>query len=178
MRFRVYQCQNAFDLCKRAHSEGFKELWMPVRRVKTLRRPVGKSPYYAVTEQAAVTRYLYVPVSFDPEFRAWCPKKYDPRPLHQYVGEAGITKDKHLTARRPVEVGLNELLEHEAAIRNAESPVARGEAVSLVIGDEVEFEIAGYLVQGILANFNRGQSVRVRIGSQYVNVKLNKLNKV
>lgn len=179
MLFRVYKCSNAMELCRLAHEQGFPSLWMPVQRVKVLRRPIGRHPYYEIVERAAVTGYVYIPVDNDEDFRRWCPAKYNPKQMWEY-SSSNKTTMQHIMHTKPTEIELKELLKHEHAVINSYSPttVANGDGKGLTVGDNVEFEIAGYAVRGVLANFKKGQSVRVEVDNQLITVKLNKLNRI
>jgi len=179
MKFSVYSCRLTFELCTEAKQAGFQHVWTPHRLARKLRSPKNRFPYVEEVWEAAVPGYVYGPAKDQARFRNWCPAKFNLSPLTEFYGPPGLPKHLHTNFIRAATVDLEDLQDHDAAVRALHRLLdARPARPEYSPGDVVELEHAGAVVQGVIHNFKSNNRVRIRISLGFITTNLNQIKKV
>lgn len=180
MKFIVYSCRCTFELCNEAKKAGFQHVWTPLQLVKRLRQPKNRAPYFEETWEVAVPGYVYAPWLDYERFWRWCPQKFNIGTVPYYFGEAGIKRTDHLEHVKPATVELDDLLDHENAVRELRKVLSMqiSQGVNFQVGDQVEFPVGKTTMQGSLHSFKSGNRARVEIPLGFMTVDLTQAKRV
>lgn len=185
MKFLIFKCGGAQELCREAIKAGFHGTWLPMEQVEVLRTPKNRAPYIEEVVRPAVYGYVYVPKQYERDFQNWVPEKYGAKPVLSYYGKPGITKLLHNLFIRPAEVDLTELRDHAVASQQlrrlilTQTPVAdepEEPKYEFKRGDNVHIRMScGNVIEGTIYSFKSSSRVRIRTNAQFIDADIDEL---
>lgn len=185
MKFLIFKCSRAQELCREAIKAGFHGTWLPMERVEVLRKPKNQAPYIKEIVRPAVYGYVYVPKRYNRVFQSWLPEKYGAKPVLSYYRKPDSTKPTHNLFIRPAEVKLSELKEHALAVEKLrhftliQQPGAvepKEPRYEFKRGDNVYIQMpCGKMIEGTIYSFKGSSRVRIRTDAQFIDADIDKL---
>lgn len=130
MKYVVFACTSTKELFIEARNTGFEDVWIPMQRIRVMRKPRNRAPYYKDVDVCPVVGYIYVPAAQAKAFKAWCPEKYNIKAILVYMAPPGSSHLVHSALVKHATIELSELKEHEQAVKKQNKPAQRAEEVS------------------------------------------------